>query len=249
MALSFIPFRFPGVEAVRCAFQTRSCPLHSSLNDDTVSLEAGGDPVRATANRQALVRELGLAELAEMRQVHGTRTVFEPAAQPVDQAPTNEADGMATSRPGLGLMIKTADCQPVLLAHKSGRHVAALHVGWRGNLQNYPGLGVAEFCRRYQAGPGDLYAVRGPSLSPAVAEFTNFEREWGSEFRPWFNPDDQTMDLWRLTRDQLLKAGLKPEKIYSLDLCTLSMPDSFFSYRLSRKTGRQASVIWIEQPS
>ena len=37
------------------------------------------------------------------------------------------------------------------------------------------------------------------------------------------------MNLWRLTRDQLLEAGLPDEGIFGLDLCTASMPDSFFS--------------------
>ena len=48
-----------------------------------------------------------------------------------------------------------------------------------------------------------------------------------------------------LTRDQLLEAGLPDEGIFGLDLCTASMPDSFFSYRRNGICGRQANVIWI----
>ena len=35
------------------------------------------------------------------------------------------------------------------------------------------------------------------------------------------------------------------EGIFGLDLCTASMPDSFFSYRRDGICGRQANVIWI----
>ena len=144
-------------------------------------------------------------------------------------------------------MIKTADCQPILLTEPAGRFAAALHVGWKGNRRNYPALAVAEFCSRCRLRPEDLSAVRGPSLGPGEAEFTRFAGEWGPEFAPWFNPETRAMDLWSLTRHQLQQAGLRPERIYSLDLCTMSLPELFFSYRRSPRCGRQGSVIWIEK--
>lgn len=52
--------------------------------------------------------------------------------------PTADGDGLATSRPGLGLLIKTADCQPVLLAHRSGRHIAALHAAGEATVAIFP---------------------------------------------------------------------------------------------------------------
>jgi copper oxidase (laccase) domain-containing protein len=55
------------------------------------------------------------------------------------------------------------------------------------------------------------------------------------------------MDLWALTRDQLAAAGVRPGNIFALDICTASSPQ-FFSYRRDRITGRQAGIIWIEQP-
>lgn len=88
--------------------------------------------------------------------------------------------------------------------------------------------GVARFCAQYGLKPGDLMAVRGPSLGPEKAEFVNFEQEWSAEFRPWFDPSSRTMDLWGLTRAQLLKAGLSARHIYSLDCCTFSLPEQFF---------------------
>ena len=143
------------------------------------------------------------------------------------------------------LIIKTADCQPVLVAHKGGRHIAAFHIGWRGNRLRFLQSGIAGFCGRYGLDARDLLAVRGPSLGPQRSEFVNYGKEWGPDFANWFNARDKTMNLWRLTRDQLLEAGLPDEGIFGLDLCTASMPDSFFSYRRDGICGRQANVIWI----
>jgi len=247
MVLNFIRFHFPGVPAVECAFQLRTGGAsRGPYAQGNVSLLVGDAPEAAAANRAALATELGLEAVAELKQVHGDRLLCEPGAEALlraDTAPSVEGDGLAVSRPGLGLLIKTADCQPLFFAHESGRAVAALHVGWRGNRINFPAGGLRAFCARYQCAPGEVLAVRGPSLGPAAAEFVHFDREWGKAYAPWFDVRRRTMDLWRLTRSQLEEAGMAPERIFSLDLCTTSLPQ-FFSYRRDKITGRQANLVW-----
>ena len=98
---------------------------------------------------------------------------------------------------------------------------------------------------RYGLAPEEFLAVRGPSLGPGAAQFIRFEEEFGEAFRPYFDYRTQRLDLWRLTRDQLTTAGLRRDRIYSLDLCTHDLPE-FFSYRRDKSTGRQASLIWIK---
>jgi len=240
-----IPFRFPGLANVSCVFTTRrggaSQPPFDAAN---YSFDVGDAPAAVAANRRKLAASLGLTRWCECRQVHGDALHIEPAATPLEAASTLEGDALATSAPGLALCIKTADCQPVLLAHESGRFVAALHVGWRGNVQGLPGSAVARLCAHYGCQPAELCAVRGPSLGPQVAQFTNFEAEFGAGFREFFDPARQTVDLWRLTRHQLEAAGLKPGRIFGVDLCTLSNPLDFYSFRAARVTGRQVSLIW-----
>lgn len=156
------------------------------------------------------------------------------------------ADGLATARVGDALVIKTADCQSILLAHESGKYIAALHAGWRGNRMNFPASAVRSFCAHYGVHPQELFAVRGPSLGPNAAEFIHFTTEWGDAWKRWYNNETKCMNLWALTRYQLENAGLLPERIYSLDLCTHTLTDQFFSYRRGA-AGRQASLIWIEK--
>ncbi len=244
--VDFVDFRFPGVANVRCAFTSRrggvGLPPYDGAN---LSFDVGDDPVRVAANRRDLVARLGLSRWSELRQVHGDTLLFEPAPTPIPEASRVEADAQATATPGLALVIKTADCQPILLAHESGRFVAALHAGWRGNVLNLPGSAVARRCEHYGCAPAELFAVRGPSLGPERAQFTNFEAEFGPAFRPFFDPATQTVDLWRLTRHQLETAGLAPGRIFGIDRCTMSNPLDFFSYRGSRTTGRMMSLVWM----
>jgi len=241
-----IPFRFPGLANTSCVFTTRrggrSLPPFDGAN---LSFDVGDDPVAVAANRRQLAAGLGLSRWCELRQVHGDVLHIEPAATPLEAAASLEGDALATSAPGLALCIKTADCQPILLAHETGRFVAALHAGWRGNVADLPGSAVARLCAHYGCAPAELYAVRGPSLGPGCAQFTNFEAEFGAGFGAFFDAAAQTVDLWRLTRQQLEDAGLRPERIFGLDQCTQSRPQDFFSFRAARVTGRQVALIWI----
>ena len=246
MALSFIPFQFPGLSAVRCAFQTRVGGVSSgSCGGGNISWSAGDDPAHVLENRRALRDNLGLRAFVELNQIHTDNMVFEPDPVAPEGQPLLDADGMATTQQGVGLCIKTADCQPILIAHCGGKHIAALHAGWRGNRCAFPTSGVQRFCEHYHLKPHDLLAVRGPSLGPAVAQFVNFDKEWGDDFAQWFSAREQTMDLWSLTRAQLRQAGLPESHIFGLDMCTATMSEQFFSYRKDKKAGRQVSVIWI----
>lgn len=250
MLLNFIPFVFPGIPGVRCAFQTRTGGYSTGLySEGNIAYTVGDDPLAVSDNRINLAASLELPYLSEVQQVHGDTIIFDPAPVTLDRSSIPpfmpEGDGLATTRPGLGLVIKTADCQPILIAHKDGRHIAALHVGWRGNRIAFIQSGIAAFCERYALRPEDLSAVRGPSLGPERSEFVNFDTEWGAEFADWFDRSQKTMNLWELTRSQLQEAGLRHDRIFGLDLCTWSLPERFFSFRRERVCGRQASVIWI----
>ncbi len=240
MPFDLIPFRFPGLAHVCCAFSTR---IFGNL-----SLDVPGAGQAERTRRASLCTFLGVEAFAEVRQVHGVRTLFEPEAQDPTQAAEIEADGLATERAGYALMVKTADCQPILLAHNDGRFIAAIHSGWKGNRQNYPRLAVEECCAHYSVNPTDVWAVRGPSLGPAASEFRRFDSEWGEDFLSWYDASLRSMDLWSLAREQLAQAGIPKRQILSLDLCTFENHDLFFSYRHARAfgsaDGRQGSFIW-----
>ena len=238
-AEGIIPFAFPYLPGIGCVFTTAGAG-NLSLE---VPLDAEGKS-RTRAARRALSKDLGFSEWTELKQVHGGVLLVDPPATPADASSTLEADGAATTAVGRALVIKTADCQPILLAHKDGKHIAALHVGWRGNVIDFPHSGVETFCRAYDLRPEDVSAVRGPSLGPGAAEFRNFEQEWPERFRPWFDEHTRRMNLWELTKSRLQAAGLAPQNIFGLDLCTWSLPEYLFSFRHGHQV-RQMSLIWI----
>lgn len=219
MALNFLYFYFPEIPGVKCAFQ-----FH-------VKSEAPDEELRVP----------GVDRFASVKQVHGV--ALREASNPEPE----EADGLFTDEPGLGLIIRAADCQPIMIAHKSGRFIMALHAGWRGLRAEFPRLAIDEFCRFYSIKPIDLAAVRGPSLG--CARFSNFMEEWGVEWLPWYDAGAKTVNLWNLCRWQLRESGVPDASIYAIDVSPFDNPDYFYSWRKDKTSLRQANLVWIETPA
>ncbi|MDE5831784.1 MAG: polyphenol oxidase family protein [Desulfovibrio sp.] len=246
MAVKTFLFPFPGTPAI-CAFQYTFLDSPDDLAGN-ISLKIPGRREEAIRNREEMLESCpGANAWSECEQVHGSRLLINPAPTKINPENLPEADGMATEQTRLGLLIKTADCQPLMLASGDGRAVMALHIGWRGNRAGFIGAAVEVFCDAFKKRPEGLLAVRGPSLGPTAAEFVHFDEEWGEAFREFYDPATKTVNLWQMTVRQLLKAGVKRENIYGLDVCTYVNDRAFFSWRRDRARGRQGSLVWIDR--
>ena len=65
-------------------------------------------------------------------------------------------------------------------------------------------------------------------------------------FVPSVNPGRFMADIYELARLRLARCGITA--VYGGGFCTVTDP-RFFSYRRSPRTGRFASLVWIERPS
>ncbi|MFH1059967.1 MAG: polyphenol oxidase family protein, partial [Pseudomonadota bacterium] len=155
---------------------------------------AVGDEPTAVARNLEIVREaLGLRRLVWVKQVHGAAIM---AAEGAAAGQIGTADGLATDQPGVGLLIKQADCQAVVLAAPARGVVANLHAGWRGNLLGMARRGVEFLQKRYGVGPEEIHAAVSPSLGPCCAEFVHWQEELGPDFAP-YQVGANHFDLWR----------------------------------------------------
>ncbi len=90
----------------------------------------------------------------------------------LDEAPggTLEGDALMTNVPGLLLVIRTADCLPVLLVDEANRAVAAVHCGWRGTESRILDKAVRAMGEAYGSKPADMLAALGPCIGAACYE-------------------------------------------------------------------------------
>ena len=209
------------------------------------SFGVGDQTEKVQANRLMMKQALGINRLVSARQVHGDQIIR------IQETPDNDqeidgVDALMTNRKDVGLMIKHADCQAILLHDPVQSAIAAVHCGWRGSVLNIIEKTVETMNASYQSRPEDIMASISPSLGPCCAEFINYRKELPVSFQA-FQQRHNYFDFWKISRSQLMRAGLQPEKIRIAAICTCCSPD-FFSYRRARRkgdgiTGRNCSII------
>ena len=160
-------------------------------------------------------------------------------------------DALITDRRGILLVIRTADCLPVLLSDPERGVVAAVHCGWRGTAAEILPKVVRSLQKEFGSLPSDLTAALGPSIAHACYEV-------GAEVRSAFAekgyPEDVLLplrdapgkyhfDLRAANRYQLGEAGLEEAKIFSISCCT-HCEKNLYSYRRdAQKAGRLLNFI------
>lgn len=198
---------------------------------------AGGDRRRvASALREILGMRPG-DRLLLGNQVHGAavENVDCPKHEIVDHgayAVVMECDGLVTSRKGTAIMVRTADCVPVVLSAATRPWLAVVHAGWRGTLAGITDRAVA--CAREQGiEPAELHAWIGPHIASESYEVADtLARQFNEKFAAWGEvARGRMLDLGQANRLALQAAGIPAHQILQCGRCTYSEPAIFPSYR------------------
>ncbi len=129
---------------------------------------------------------------AEVRQIHSS------IIHHVTTAPEKPlvGDGMITRVPGLLLVIKTADCIPVLIGDVKKRAVGAFHAGWRGTAARIVEKGVGDMRLHFGSNPGDLVAAIGPGIHRCCYTVNeDLVHEFESQFDYWKELFEEVYDF------------------------------------------------------
>ena len=167
----------------------------------------------------------------------------------------DDTDAFVTNRRDVTLLVKTADCQSVLLFDPGARSSGAdssgvlglVHSGWRGSLQNIVGKTVAAMCGEFGADPGRIVACIGPSIGPCCHEFTDPVSELPPEFHPYILEYGRHVNFLAATRDQLVARGVRLPAIEFSGVCTCDRTDEFYSFRKDRLTGRFGMMVGFQK--
>ncbi len=179
------------------------------------------------------------------RQNHGSNI----ACVKTPSQECGEVDGLFTRSEEIPIGIVTADCVPILLAHRLGNGVAAVHAGWRGTRAHI----LRQLWNQLMSegeNPKEWVAAVGPAIGPCCYEVsTELAEDFQSEFKYLGDglavpsvTQDRNLDLPAINAAELKAIGL-----YEVDLiraCThCSQSPRFHSYRREGSGTRQWSVI------
>jgi hypothetical protein len=234
-------------------------------------------PLEATAQHAFTARQLQLPsdgswaaaaasvgasaeQMRRVRQVHGNvvRVLQRGRTDDADAEARPDADAIVSNVTGLVLAVLVADCVPIVVADRTSGAAGAIHAGWRGTCARVGATAVTAMHRHFGTSPADLIAAIGPSIGPDDYEvgeaLVDAFREAGhaaGDLDRWFSRSDGRLrlDLWSANRDQLVDAGVRPDRIFSCGLSTLAHPDVFDSFRgAGEGAGRMAAVIVVPAP-
>ncbi len=213
-----------------------------SLN---LALEGGDDPEATAANLNRVLADFAPgAPVADLHQVHGAVVdvvdALEDGSLEGRQRP--DADGVVTTRPDVVLMVRAADCVPVLLADPEAGVIGAAHSGpARSSGRCGPGDGRRDAGARRDAtsppGSGRTSAAaatrcrrrcvtRSGALVPAAVATTT----WGTP----------ALDLGAGVRAQLVALGAT---VVDVSRCTRESDDLYSYRRDGARAGRLAGLI------
>ncbi len=214
-----------------------------------VGLNIGDDEESVLKNRDLISETMECEDIVFAKQIHGN-DFFLYSDEPEksyyrDNSELIEGDGLITDKIKKLLLIKVADCQPVILYDPVKKVVANIHSGWKGSINNIIGRGVVLLKEKYSSNPIDIVAGIGPSLGPCCCEFINYKSEIPEEFWKYKDEKDH-FDFWRISSDQLLNSGVLKENIWLSGICTKCNSDRFFSYRNENETGRFGCVVCLK---
>lgn len=179
--------------------------------------------------------------LVLMRQVHGADVVVvdEPLLA-TGEVPV--ADALVTALPGVVLLVRVADCVPVLLADAEAGVVAAVHAGRPGLVA---GVVPAAVEAMRSLGARRIRAWLGPHVCGACYEVPAAMRNEVAAVVPaawaetsWGTP---SLDIGAGLRDQL-----DHQSVAALDIarCTLEDDDLYSYRRQGVESGRFGGLVW-----
>jgi YfiH family protein len=179
----------------------------------------------------------------EMHQVHGADVAVVDTAS-LRSPETPVADALVTAEPGVVLMVRVADCVPVLLADTGAGIVGAVHAG-------RPGLVAGVVPRALDAlrslGARDVRAWVGPHVCGACYEVPEQLRADVAAGVPesfaetsWGTP---ALDIGAGVLAQLRAGGVTD--VTEVRRCTIEDDDLFSYRRQGKRSGRSAGLVWV----
>jgi YfiH family protein len=248
-----------GCDFLLHAFCTRRGGVsRDSFESLNFSNNEGDAPENVRRNWEVLADAFHLSQeqFLVMNQIHGDGVLaITDDGSEIPPVGKRQFDALVTDRPGIALVIKTADCVPLLLADRVRRVIGVGHAGWRGTALNIAGKVIDTFVKRFSSRERDILVAIGPAIGrccyqvdtpvtdalaryPGAASFLHPREEEGR----WM------LDLTGVNRLQMEERGVPPENISSVDNCTCCLGDVFFSHRRDGvKTGRHVNFIMLKE--
>lgn len=217
------------------------------MNNITLDIDKNIINIFSSNNIDKILNELNLDNYYELKQVHSNIVHI------VDDHYINKSvgDALITNIPNIPLVIKVADCIPIIIYDKKNKVLALIHSGWKGTLANITTNTIEIMINNFNSQKEFLSAYIYPSIKNC-----HFEVEFDvySLFKDKIkNIDNYTtkkgikynIDLQSIIKDSLKKLGIT--NITDTNICTYCNHDKYYSYRYNHTDKRNILLAMIKE--
>jgi len=214
----------------------------------------GDEPQAVQANHRLICQALGfhVQDIVSPYQVHGATVGIVDERDKGQVQP--ETDALITQTPGVLLMLRFADCTPIILYDPRQRVIGLAHAGWRGTVAQVVPATVQAMGDAFGCHSADLIAGIGPAIGPCcyevgqeVADAVCQSLANGDQLLAHGTNGRWHLDLWAANAQQLRQAGVR--QIETAQLCTACNVHEWFSHRAEQgKTGRFGALVGLKKP-
>ena len=226
-------------------YQLTTLNLPHELTHGFSTVKDGNMHLGQEKNVSNFLKKLGSrVPFVRPNQVHSSRVEFVRGA---DSGRTLEkVDGLITKTKNLALLVRTADCLPILAVDPVQKIIGTAHSGWRGTrdaiaknlIRGFVDLG---------ANVQDIKIGFGPCIGPCHYEIKNDVSEQmktvGLESALRKREEKIYFDLKKANLMQLISVGILEKNIDGLEnICTFEERD-FYSFRRDKKLQANVGII------
>lgn len=225
-------------------------PHAASMNFTT---STGDSETNVVENYRIFLSALGLdfEGRVSSHQIHSAKVRYVTEA---DRGRAFEdCDGFVTDRKGVVLIVKTADCVPILLADAHAGVIGAVHAGWRGTVNEIAANAVEEMVRLGALRENIRVAI-GACIHECCFEVKQdfvdaVTAIRGKDFAArHIHPKDNGLyaDLVGMNQEILQNARISAEQIDIFEACTCCAPETYHSHRATKgQRGTMAAAIGL----
>ena len=194
-----------------------------------------------------IIKKYHLDNYYELKQIHSDIVI-----NTNDNYRNNTSgDAIITSKKNIPLVIKTADCIPILLYDKENKVIALVHSGWKGTLNNITSKTVTKMINEFNSKPNNIMVYIYPSIRKCHFEVKDdvykLFKEKISNTNKYVTKklNKYYIDLQQIIIDSLHILGIN--NIYDSGICTYCHNDKFYSYRYNHTDKRNYLIAMIKE--
>lgn len=211
----------------------------------------GDSPKNVAENHRRALAAFGISgkDVVSPHQVHGS--VVANVNESAKGTLIRGTDALITNTTGLGLLLRFADCTPVLIYDAEHHAVGLAHAGWRGVAAKVIHETVKAMVENFASRPENLWAGIGPAIGPQhYAVGPEVVEAIQATLAPQSAVAKQREGKWYMDMPKAITLQLQSLGITDIEpseLCTASNTDEWFSHRAEQgKTGRFGVLVMLD---